>query len=83
MQSPLRDIATGLGLGSAGISSLGLSAISAQVAKLSMINAIDDCFIIAAVICLFAVLLIPFLKQTKHETAVSQPPAAKTVTLEG
>ncbi|MGE5416065.1 MAG: DHA2 family efflux MFS transporter permease subunit [Acidobacteriota bacterium] len=75
MQAPLYSISTTLGIGSAGSSTLGLSAVTAQVAKLSMVNAIDDCFIVAAAICFSTLLLTPFLKEKKAKVVLEQADA--------
>jgi EmrB/QacA subfamily drug resistance transporter len=63
----LRDLSTSLGWGAAGISSLGLSLIARQVAIQSMVQAIDDCFIVAAAMCLVALIIAWFLKERPHQ----------------
>jgi len=58
----LRDISVSMGLGTAGIQSLGYSLLVKQLAVQSMIQAIGDCFIVAAGICLLALVLAWFIK---------------------
>jgi hypothetical protein len=63
LQAILTDMATSLGLGYGTTQGLGLSIIAKEVGKLSMIQAIDDCFIVAAALCLVALVMSLFLKE--------------------
>ncbi|MCX5779342.1 MAG: DHA2 family efflux MFS transporter permease subunit, partial [Firmicutes bacterium] len=76
LQARLNDAATSLGLGYSGSQSLGISLVAQQIAKQSMIAAISDCFIVAAAMCLLALVLAFFLKKPQpHQlpAAVEQP----------
>ncbi|MDD3364539.1 MAG: DHA2 family efflux MFS transporter permease subunit [Syntrophomonas sp.] len=63
LQTTLSDMATSLGLGYGTTQGLGLSIIAKEIGKLSMIQAIDDCFIVAAALCLVALVMSLFLKE--------------------
>lgn len=63
MQPLLRDIGISQGLDSNLTQVLGLSLIGKQLAQTSMVNAIGDCFIVAAVFCLLALILTFFLRE--------------------
>ncbi|MGE5416064.1 MAG: DHA2 family efflux MFS transporter permease subunit [Acidobacteriota bacterium] len=65
LSSVMKDIATGLGMSTGSIQVLTISAIMKRLGTLSMINAISDCYYLAAAICLVACLLTYFLKQPK------------------
>lgn len=76
LQARLNDTATSLGLGYSGSQSLGISLVAQQIAKQSMIAAISDCFVVAAAMCLLALVLAFFLKKPqphKLPAAVEQP----------
>jgi EmrB/QacA subfamily drug resistance transporter len=63
LQSRLNDVATTMGLGYSGSQSIGVGLVAQQIAQLSMIQAIDDCFIVAAAMCLLALVLACFFKK--------------------
>jgi EmrB/QacA subfamily drug resistance transporter len=65
LQATLGDISTSLGLGYGTTQGLGISIIANEIGKLSMIQAIGDCFIVAAALCLVALVMSLFLKESK------------------
>ncbi len=65
LQPALAQTATSLGLSYSTAQGLAVSMIAKQIAELSMIQAIDDCFIVAAVLCLLGLVLSVFLKESK------------------
>jgi EmrB/QacA subfamily drug resistance transporter len=62
MASGLLHLSTSLGLGSAGVKTLSYGLLAKQLAIQSRILAIEDCFIVAAGMCLVALLMAWFLK---------------------
>jgi EmrB/QacA subfamily drug resistance transporter len=73
LQAALTDMATSLGLGYGTTQGLGISIIAKEVGKLSMIQAIDDCFIVAAALCLVALVMSLFLKEGKKTAIPTEP----------
>ena len=65
MQKALSGIASQLGIGAGAGKALSLSVIYGKVATLAAVQAIDDCFVIAAVLCAMAMVLCFFLKDRK------------------
>ncbi|MGE5403527.1 MAG: DHA2 family efflux MFS transporter permease subunit [Candidatus Saccharibacteria bacterium] len=65
LSSVMKDIAVSLGTSASSIQVLTISAVMKRIGTLSMINAISDCYIIAAAICFVACLLTYFLQQPK------------------
>ena len=65
LQATLGDISTSLGWGYGTTQGLGISIIAKEIGKLSMIKAIGDCFIVAAALCLVALVMSLFLKESK------------------
>jgi len=78
MQGMLQGLATHLGISYETAAGLGISLIAKQVGKLSMIRAIDDCFIVASATCVLGLLLC-FLLKDKKVVPQEKPvvPAAK------
>lgn len=66
VQGILQGMATNLGINHETVSGLGISLIAKMVGKLSMIQAIDDCFIIATLTCVFGLLLCFLLKDNSR-----------------
>jgi DHA2 family multidrug resistance protein len=75
LQGALQDMAVHQGLSYGTAQGAGLGLIAQRVTLLSMVNAISDCFIIAAGMCLIALLLCFLLKDKKKtgEPAASSP----------
>jgi len=73
LQSYLKDIAVSTGLGSSGSQAVGLGIIIKQIAKISMVHAIGDCFIIASAFCLVALVLCFFLRDGAGKNATPAP----------
>jgi len=65
LQSALTNMATSLGWGYGTTQTLGLSLIAQEITKQSMISAIGDCFIVAAALCLGALIMSFFLTEGK------------------
>ncbi len=59
---------------------LGLYIIGLKIGELSMIQAIDDCYIVAAALCFFGLLLSPFLRDRKRAAIQHEEPAARSET---
>jgi len=77
MQGMLQDLAMRLGISYETAQGLGLSLIAKQVGKLSMIQAIDDCFIVASAACVLGLLLCFLLKDKKYASQ-KRPAQEKT-----
>ncbi|PKM76900.1 MAG: MFS transporter [Firmicutes bacterium HGW-Firmicutes-15] len=73
LQATLNDISTSLGLGYGTTQGLGISIIAKEIGKLSMIQAIGDCFIVAAALCLVALVMSLFLKEGKKKAIPTEP----------
>ncbi len=67
LTSALQSIATSFGLDSSGLQYLSLSVLYKQIAQLSSIYAINDCFHVAAAICAVATVLSLFMKEIKKK----------------
>ncbi len=67
----IAQYAAGSGLSSQTGQVVGVGIIAQYLAKLSMVNAVSDCFVIAAGMCLLAVIMALFLKRPQ-EVAVSK-----------
>jgi len=68
LQTTLTETASSLGLGHTTAQGLGISVLAKEIAQFSMIQAIDDCFMVAALLCLIGLLLSLFLKEKKKIT---------------
>lgn len=81
LQAYIASVGTRMGWGIGTTQGLGMSAIAGVLAKRAMIMAIDDCFLIAAVLCTFAIPLCFFLKSKKpaHAPASRQDTASLVV----
>ncbi len=73
LQAALSNIATSMGLGFGTTQGLGISIIAKEIGKLSMIKAIGDCFIVAAALCLAALVMSLFLKEDKKLAIPTEP----------
>ncbi len=72
MQSILRSMAVRLGMGAGAGQGLGISVIYRQVAMMSAVQAIDDCFIVAAAACAIGLVVCFFLRE-KMPSASQEP----------
>lgn len=79
LQSTLQDMITHQGLSYNAAQVAGMGLIAQRVTLLSMVNAIGDCFMVAAGLCLLALLLCFFLKEKKKTAEPAASPAAITV----
>lgn len=73
IQALLSQMSTATGLGYTTVQAVGISLIAQKLAILSMIHAIGDCFVVAAMLCLAAIPLTILLKPK------SQKPKPQTI----
>ncbi|TEB07786.1 Multidrug export protein EmrB [Pelotomaculum schinkii] len=75
LQTALQDMAIHQGLSYGTAQGVGLGLVAQRVTLLSMVNAIGDCFIVAAGMCLLALILCFWLKDKKKPVgpAASSP----------
>ena len=78
LQTTLTETATSMGLGFSSAQSFAVSMIAKEIGQLSMIQALDDCFIVASLLCLIGLVLSVFLKESK-KFAVPAPTKDATV----
>jgi EmrB/QacA subfamily drug resistance transporter len=67
LQAYLSDLAISQGMDYGTTQGLGIGIIAKEIGKISMINAIGDCFIVAAALCLVALAMSFFLNDTKNK----------------
>jgi EmrB/QacA subfamily drug resistance transporter len=73
LQPRLNAMATALHLGYGGSQGIGVGLVAQQIAKLSMIQAINDCFVVASAVCVLGLVLACFLKGAQaHHLAVRE-----------
>jgi len=72
LQAFLNNMATTMGLSSSTTQTVGFSLIAQEISKQAMISAIGDCFIVAAGLCLGALIMSFFLKDGKKITIPAQ-----------
>ena len=63
MQSVLRGMVVQLGMGTGAVQGMGISVLYGQVATISAVQAIDDCFIVAAAACAIGLVVCFFLRE--------------------
>lgn len=83
MQANLSDLVVASGLGPEKLQMLSVGIMGKQVAKASMINAIGDCFIVASVFCLIALILSLGLRNTRKQAIPSITRDASSLAVEG
>lgn len=69
LQQVISTIGTARGWGAGTIQGLGISALAKELARSSMVMAINDCFYIASILCLIALPLCLFLKNNKPKSS--------------
>ena len=83
LQAALSHMATSMGWGYSTTQAVGISLIAQQIAKLSMINAIGDCFIVAAALCLIAIPMSLFLNDRKSNKMPSKVDVSQSQSYDG
>lgn len=78
MQQAMQGLSTSLGQGAGFQHGMTIGMLSGQLAKLSLIQAINDCFIIAAGLCLLGLFLAFFLGSSPGKKAASQTAPVKS-----
>lgn len=78
MQGMMQGLALRLGVGASTAQTLGVSLIAKRIGELSMIQAIDDCYVVAAAMCFFGLLLAPLLRDRKKAAVQHREPSGRS-----